>query len=237
MKITDSLIVIPARGGSRGLPGKNILPLAGRPLICYTIDAARGVTSDDNICMSSDDPEIIKITEDYGLNVNFIRPSILATDFATSEDVIIHALDFYLNKFEREYSKIILLQPTSPLRNSSHILEAYSEWDDKLDMVVSVRESPSNPYFNLFEEDRNGYLRKSKKCNLTRRQDCPNIYEFNGAIYIINTTSLRSSSIRMFSRIKKKVMDELSSIEIDKEHDLLFAEYIHKSTSLLNSRK
>lgn len=230
MKITDSLFVIPARGGSKGLPRKNVLPLGGKSLICYTIDAARGVASDDNICLSSDDPEIIKVTEDYGLRVNFVRPAELASDIASSEEVLIHAMDFYENTLGRKYDKIILLQPTSPFRNSKHILEAYSLWEDNLDMIVSVKESKANPYFNLFEENENGFLFRSKESNFTRRQDCPTVFEFNGAIYIINAKSLRDKQIRLFSRVRKKIMDELSSIDIDTNSDLRYAEFIFKES-------
>ncbi len=226
MGITDSLFVIPARGGSKGLPRKNILPLGGKPVINYTIDAARGVTGDDNICLSSDDPEIIKTAEDYGLKVKFIRPAILASDTASSQDVIIHALDYYKNILHRSFDKIILLQPTSPFRNSKHIMDAYSLWQDNLDMVVSVSESKANPYFNLFEEDENGNLVKSKEGNFTRRQDCPKIYEYNGAIYIIRVESLYKKAMNAFTRVKKHVMDEFSSVDIDTPSDLLFAEFI-----------
>jgi CMP-N,N'-diacetyllegionaminic acid synthase len=226
MGITDSLFVIPARGGSKGLPRKNILPLAGKPVIFYTIDAARGVTSDENICVSTDDDEIIKLVEEYGLKVNFKRPGELASDTATSGDVLLHALDYYENILNRKYKKIILLQPTSPLRNSQHILEAYELWDDNLDMMVSVRESKANPYFNLFEEAGNGYLVKSKEGSFTRRQDCPKVFEFNGAVYIISIASLKKSTIGSFSRIKKMVMDEFSSLDIDTHFDLFLAEYM-----------
>jgi CMP-N,N'-diacetyllegionaminic acid synthase len=226
MEITDSLFVIPARGGSKGLPGKNILPLGGKPIIYYTIDAARGVTGDDNICVSSDDPEIIRLVEDYGLKVNFIRPAELASDTAGTGEVLLHAIDYYENILNRKYKKIILLQPTSPLRNYKQILEAYSLWDDNLDMIVSVKESKANPYFNLFEESESGYLIKSKPGNFTRRQDCPKIFEFNGAIYIISIESLRKTQMHAFRKIKKMVMDEFSSIDIDTKSDLSYAEYL-----------
>lgn len=226
MGITDSLFVIPARGGSKGLPRKNILPLGGKPIIYYTIDAARGVTCDDNICLSSDDHEIIKTAEDHGLKVKFTRPAQLANDTASSQDVILHALDYYENILHKSFNKIILLQPTSPFRNSKHIMDAYSIWQDNLDMVVSVNESKANPYFNLFEEDEYGNLVKSKEGNFTRRQDCPKIYEYNGAIYIIRVESLKIKAMNAFTRVKKHVMDEFSSVDIDTPSDLLFAEFI-----------
>ena len=228
MEITDSLFVIPARGGSKGLLRKNILPLAGKPLIYYTIDAARSITSDENICVSSDDPEIIQLTEEYGLKVPFVRPPELASDTASSQEVLLHALDFYENKLGLLYKKIILLQPTSPLRNAKHISEAYSLWEDNIDMIVSVKESKANPYFNLFEERENGFLMKSKEGNFTRRQDAPKVWEYNGAIYIINVETLKKKHLREFKKIKKYVMPAEYSIDIDTELDWIMAEIIQK---------
>ncbi|WP_320113082.1 acylneuraminate cytidylyltransferase family protein [Draconibacterium orientale] len=220
MEINDTLFIIPARGGSKGLPRKNILPINGKPMIYYTIDAARGVTSDENICVSTDDLEINQVVEDYGLRVPFIRPAELATDNAGTREVLLHAVDFYQNKLNRQFSKICLLQPTSPLRTSQHIIEAHQLWKDNLEMVVSVKESKSNPYFNLFEEQENGFLKKSKEGNYTRRQDTPKAWEYNGAIYFINIQSLQAKSIAEFKKVKKYVMSEESSVDVDNDLDL-----------------
>jgi len=224
----NTLFIIPARGGSKGLPRKNILPLAGKPLIYYSIDAARGVTDDENICVSTDDTEIINIVEDYGLKVHFVRPSELATDKAGSREVILHAIEFYKNKLGKTYQNICLLQPTSPLRSSQHIMEAFKLWNDDLDMVVSVKETKSNPYFNLYEEDDKGYLKQSKENNFTRRQDCPKVWEYNGAIYIIKAESIKNAKFYEFRKIKKFLMDELSSHDIDTEMDFKIAESLLK---------
>ena len=89
------LIIIPARGGSKGIPHKNIKLLNGKPLICYSIDIARQYTTDENICVTTDDNEIISVVEQYGLKVPFVRPAELATDTASSNDVLVHALNFY----------------------------------------------------------------------------------------------------------------------------------------------
>ena len=89
------LSIIPARGGSKGIPHKNIKPFLGRPLIYYTIDTARSICSDENICVSTDDPEIIRIVQEYGLKVPFVRPTELATDKAGTYEVLLHALNFY----------------------------------------------------------------------------------------------------------------------------------------------
>lgn len=220
MEINDTLFIIPARGGSKGLPRKNILPINGKPMICYTIDAARGVTYDENICVSTDDLEIKEVVEEYGLKVPFIRPAELATDTAGTREVLLHAIEFYQNHMNKNYGRICLLQPTSPLRTSQHINEAFSLWNDNIDMVVSVKESKANPYFNLFEETHDGFLKKSKKGNYTRRQDAPKIWEYNGAIYFIQVKSLQENSIAKFKKVNKYVMSEINSIDVDNQLDV-----------------
>lgn len=224
MMINDTLFIIPARGGSKGIPKKNIVEIVGKPMIGYTIEAAQEVTNNNNIIVSTDDLNIKSISEQYGLDVPFIRPKNLASDTADSRSVVLHALDFMEQKNNKKYSRICLLQPTSPLRSGTHILEAFNTWDDALDMVVSVNESKANPYFNLFEEDKNSFLRKSKRGTFTRRQDAPKIWEYNGAIYIIKPNSIRTRAIHEFNYIKKYVMNQTASIDIDNEFDLLLVD-------------
>jgi N-acylneuraminate cytidylyltransferase len=219
------LVIIPARGGSKGVPGKNIRPLNGKPLIHYTVEAARSLFNDSDICVSTDSDEIKKVVEQIGLKVPFIRPKELSQDSSGSHEVILHALDFYEKKgFEPE--AVILLQPTSPLRTAKHIDEAVKLFGPSLDMVVSVKESSSNPYYNLFEEDSSGFLKKSKKGSFVRRQDCPPVWEYNGAIYVINVNSIKKNRLHKLSNIKKYVMDDISSIDIDTELDFKLAEFI-----------
>lgn len=210
----NTLVIIPARGGSKGVPGKNLKALGGKPLIQHTIEVARELFEDSQICVSTDDLQIIELCHKIGLNVPFIRPDHLATDTSTSYDVILHALNFYIEK-EIIFDTLILLQPTSPFRNSKHILEAIALFDRNLDMVVSVKESHANPYFNLFEEQANGFLKKSKEGEYTRRQDCPKIYEYNGAIYIINIKSILEKNITSFHKVRKYIMTEIDSVDID----------------------
>lgn len=225
--INDFLIIIPARGGSKGVPGKNIKELDGKPLIHYTIDAAREIASDNHIIVSTDDQEIKSVVEKFGLKVPFLRPSELSTDTAGSYEVLLHALDF----FEKENSTpeyIILLQPTSPFRNEEHIKQALKLYESNLDMIVSVKETASNPYYVLHEENEMGFLMNSKEGNFARRQDCPKVWELNGAIYIINVSSLRQGPISSFVKIKKFVMDEISSHDVDTMLDWKLAEILIK---------
>lgn len=220
-----NLVVIPARGGSKGVPGKNIKTLGGKSLIEYTINAAREIFNDDQIIVSTDSPQIIEIVEGIGLDVPFIRPEYLATDIANTQDVLLHALEFAEARGQK-INAVVLLQPTAPFRTGDHIREALKLYKDSLDMVVSVKETESNPYYVLKEENSNGYLVPSKKGNFTRRQDCPKVWELNGAIYIINKKSLKNARMQDFVKIVKYEMDNYSSHDIDNMLDWYIAETI-----------
>lgn len=221
------LFVIPARGGSKGIPKKNIKNLGEKSLITYSIDIARHFCNDNDICVTTDDDEIInKIKVECNLSVPFIRPAELATDTSSSYDVLIHAINFYIDK-GLNYDSIVLLQPTSPFRTIKNVKDALSEFENSNpDMVVSVKVSSANPYYNLFEENKEGYLEKSKPSNYIRRQDCPNVYEYNGAVYVINVNSLFQNKSLQFEKVKKTVMTDEESLDIDTEFDWKIAELL-----------
>ena len=221
-----TLVVIPARGGSKGIPHKNIKPLNGKPLICYSIDVARQFTSDEHICVTTDDNEIIKVVEDYGLKVAFKRPDELATDHCGSNEVIQHAYQFYA-KQGVQYDAIMLLQPTSPFRKVEFLKEAVTLYDDTIDMVTSVKLSSCNPYYDGFEEDAEGLLQISKgDGTIERRQDAPSVWQQNGSIYVINPKSLMEKGMAHFTRIRKYAMSELYSVDIDNPFDWKVAELV-----------
>ena len=222
------LVIIPARGGSKGIPHKNIKPLNGKPLIHYTIDVARQIVSDEDICVSTDDQEIIMDVEGYGLEVPFVRPAELATDQAGTYEVLLHALDFF-EKQGKNYDVVLLLQNTSPFRTAEQVKEALALYTPDIDMVVSVKECSANPYYCAFEENEEGYLRICKgEGNITRRQDAPKVYEYNGAIYVINAKQLKKMPLGQFTRRVKYVMDDLHSVDLDNMIDWKFAEFIIK---------
>lgn len=222
------LVIIPARGGSKGIPHKNIKPLNGKPLIHYTIDVARGVVNDEDICVSTDDPDIIKCVEDYGLKVPFVRPAELATDTAGTYEVLLHALDFY-EKQGRHYDVVLLLQNTSPYRTAEHVKDALKLYRKDIDMVVSVNKTRTNPYYNCFEEDQDGFLKKTlDSTSFIRRQDAPITYEYNGAIYVINPEQMKKMPLGKFTRRVKYIMDDLHSVDLDNMIDWKFAEFIQK---------
>jgi N-acylneuraminate cytidylyltransferase len=226
------LVVIPARGGSKGIPRKNIRPFDGKPLIYYTIDVARAIVSDEDICVSTDDNEIIQMVENYGLHVPFKRPKELATDKAGTYEVLLHSLDFY-EKQGKSYDALILLQNTSPFRTVEHVKNAIKLYTPNVDMVVSVKECAANPYYSIYEEDDKGYLHVCKgDGNIFRRQDAPKVYEYNGAIYIMNVNTLKITHMHKMQKRVKYVMDERSSFDLDTMTDWMIAEMIKKELSL-----
>ncbi len=217
------LVVIPARGGSKGIPLKNIKPLGEKPLIYYSIDIAREITSDDNICVSTDSEKIIEVVNKYGLEVPFIRPKNLATDSATTNDVILHAINFY-ETLGRSYDIILLLQPTSPFRNKQQIKEALSLFSEDFDMVVSVKQS--HAVSTLCVENDRGFLEVCFNKEHLGRQDFEKYYEYNGAIYILNVNKFKEKGFTGLTKKKKYIMDQITSLDIDTYLDWIIAECI-----------
>ena len=219
-----TLYVIPARGGSKGIPHKNIKPLAGKPLIGYSIDVARQLAADDDICLTTDDPEIAATAESMGLNVPFLRPASLATDTCGTYEVLIHALDFYRDR-GIDYDTLVLLHPTSPMRTADDVRAALALYSPDIDMVVTVKEATSNPYYNCYETDNDGFLHISKgDGGYTRRQDAPKVWEYNGAVYVINVESLRRMPLSAFTRRRMSVMPAERSVDLDTPVDWIIAE-------------
>lgn len=226
------LVVIPARGGSKGIPHKNIKPLGGKPLIYYSIDVARQFTTDENICVTTDDELIISVVEQYGLKVPFVRPAELATDTCGSSEVILHAYQFFADK-GIQYDAIVLLQPTSPFRKVDFIKEAVALYDDSIDMVTSVRPATCNPYYDGFEENEDGLLQISKgEGTIARRQEAPQVWQQNGSIFVINPKSLIEKGMSGFTKIKKYSMPEAYSADLDTMLDWKMAEFIIKENVL-----
>lgn len=220
------MVIIPARGGSKGIPGKNIKDFGGKPLICRAIDTARAIVPDEDICVSTDDAEIARVVEDYGLHVPFMRPDCLATDTAGTDGVLRHAWEFY-EKQGRHYDCIILLQTTSPFRRADDVRRALAAYSPDIDMAVTVKEASSNPYYNCFEADADGFLHLSKgDGEIHTRQQAPKAYEYNGAVYVINPASLKQWPLSRFRRVRPVEMDDLHSLDLDTPLDWRIAEII-----------
>lgn len=226
---SNTLWLITARGGSKGIPRKNIKPFCGRPLVCRAIDQALECAAPgDTIFVSTDSEEIKTASESCGVEVPFLRPEHLASDKSSSYDVIIHALD----EFERRgkaFDKVVLLQPTSPLRTTDDIRNALALWSADIDMVVSVCEAKANPYYNAFETDPNGFLHISKGDGMfTRRQDVPKVWEYNGAVYVMTVESLRKGPMSSFKKRVPSPMPAGRSVDLDSPTDWLIAETIFR---------
>lgn len=222
MTNAETVGIIPARGGSKGIPRKNIQELDGEPLIAYSIEAGLGAKCIDSVIVSTDDQEIAEIAQSYGGEIPFIRPSELATDKAPTAPVITHALN-ELERSGRSIDTFVLLQPTSPLRTSHHIDEAYSLYRSvETSSVISVCES----YATRWEETPEGAKQLNYHNAPNRRQDRKPEYVINGAIYITDRDEFANSGEIKTGRIELYRMNELSSIDIDTPFDLWLAEKI-----------
>lgn len=221
------LYIIPARGGSKGIPHKNIKPLAGRPLIAYSIDVARELCPEqDRIILSTDDPAIADTARSLGLKVDYMRPADLATDSSGSREVMLDAMD-WADARGIAYDCVVLLQPTSPLRTADDVRAALELYTPQVDMVVSVEPAACNPYYNCFETDADGFLHISKGDGLlTRRQDAPPAWTYNGAVYVINPQSLHAMPMGSFGRRVPSPMPAERSIDLDTPRDWAVAEAI-----------
>ncbi len=216
------LAIIPARGGSQRLPRKNILDLAGKPLIAWSIEAALKSEYIDKVIVSSDDEEILKISEDFGADI-IKRPQELATDISTSFDAIKHTIDE-----TPRYDYIVLLQPTSPLRNKKHIDESIKTLISKdADAIISVCEMDHSPLWSNTlpeNESMNNFIREDVKNK--RSQDLDNYYRLNGAIYICKTELLlKEETFFIKKNIYAYKMQRKSSIDIDEKIDFKLAEF------------
>ncbi|ENJ2863924.1 acylneuraminate cytidylyltransferase family protein [Vibrio parahaemolyticus] len=216
--------LITARGGSKGLPRKNILPINGVPLIGWTINAARQCKLISEVYVSTDDEEIAVISEAYGAKI-INRPYELATDKASSVDVVIHAID-WLKEREIAYENMVLLQPTSPLRTSSHLSDALNLYiEQKAKLVISVFEPAHTPIKSYIEQN-DGSIRGlfSDEAPYNRRQDLPKAFLPNGAIYAFSITDFEKKRHFPISRVFPYVMSEGDSTDIDTFEDLKLVE-------------
>lgn len=222
------LAIIPARGGSKRLPRKNVLPLAGKPLIAWTIEAALNSKLVTKVLVTSDDDEILKVSESFGA-ATLKRPAELAQDTSTSFDAIKHAIEN-----SEKFDCIVLLQPTSPLRTSQQIDEAIQLLESKdADAIVSVTEMEHSPLWaNTLPEDGSmtGFLRDDLLN--TRSQDLETYYRLNGAIYICKTDKLlEAGSFFIKENIYAYRMSQVSSIDIDTKLDFKWAEFVYENLS------
>jgi CMP-N-acetylneuraminic acid synthetase len=224
------LAVIPARGGSKRLPRKNVLDLAGKPLIAWTIEASRHSSYIDKTLVSSDDDEILSIAEAYSADI-LRRPSELASDTSSSFDAIRHAIE----SSAQQYDYLVLLQPTSPLRDKNNINATIELLEQKkADAIISVCEMEHSPLWaNTLPNDgaMDNFLR-NELIN-QRSQDLPKHYRLNGAIYICKIDRLlEEGSFFIKDNIFSYIMETEKSIDIDSSSDFSFAQWKMENRAL-----
>ncbi len=232
-KISGIMGLVTARGGSKGVPGKNIKPLASRPLIAWSIEAAKRSRGLERVIVSTDDEKIARVARKWGADAPFIRPDYLARDDSPHIDVVVHAIEWM--KEYRDYSPeyIMLLQPTSPLRTVDDIDAAIRiARKNDAESVISVCESPAHPYkirkisgdglLSDFVEKPNGYL---------RRQDLPAAYFENGAIYLVKKDIVINKRTLYPENTYPYIMKPEHSIDIDTLWDFRLAEIILEERS------
>ena len=218
------LALIPARGGSKGIPKKNIRYLKNKPLIAWTILEAKKSKYIDRLILSSDDQEIIQVAKSYNCEVPFIRPKELAQDHTPGIEPVLHAINIISG-----YDIVILLQPTSPLRTSDDIdqcLEFFIQHNAEI--CVSITEADQSPYLMFSLDNKTHTLSPLMQQShiITRRQDYPKLYVPNGAIYIANINYLKSTKSFYTDKTIGFIMCRERSIDIDDEFDLKLAEYL-----------
>ena len=231
MSDPDSILaIIPARGGSRGLPRKNVQLMAGRPLIGWSVEAARSAPVVSRVIVSTDDQEIADAAREAGAEVPFSRPTDLAGDTATTLDVVVHALDFLASSEGYEPDWIVLLQPTSPLRIADDI-EAAVRLQKKRSAraVVSVSAVDHPPEWSRRLSPDGVLLPWLGAETLARRQEGNIVYRINGAIYLIEPRTLRFEGTFFPDPTHALIMPAERSIDIDKQWDFHLANLVLKA--------
>ncbi len=226
-----TLGVIPARGGSKGIPKKNIRPLAGLPLIIHTLKAAKASRRLTDCIVSSDDPKIIRLCKKYGGQAPFARPKSLATDRASSLSVLRHAVQFMEKKHGKPYRFVVLLQPTSPLRTAKDIdgcVRLLSS--SKADSVISVCRV-EDPHPGKMMQIENGLLQPLLPKwwrEGVRRQDLPPVFFLNGAVYVVRRDVLMRKNSLWGKKTMPYLMPAVRSVNIDSLQDIVLAETLLK---------
>lgn len=225
--------VIPARGGSKGIPKKNIKDLNGEPLIAYTIKATNKAIDEsilDRCIVSTDNDEIATISRQYGADVPFMRPDYLGGDTVKSVDVILHALSF-LEEHGEHYDAVVTLQPTSPMRTAEDIIEGIRMFDERSsDSLIAVYEDVKANGLNYYRmgDNQEGIAEHKEHNTGMRRQDMKPMYVRNGALYISSVDLLVSRKLIIGDNPLLFVMPKERSIDVDSMMDFKFIELLMK---------
>ena len=226
------LCVIPARSGSKGIPGKNIKPLCGKPLIAYSIEQALQIDLIDRIIVSTDDKNIAEISTRFGAEVPFIRPKHLATDEAGTLDVLLHTIEWCKKNEKLSFDIILLLHANTPFRNIEDIKKCINILvDQAADNVFSVSPARNNPYYNMVEIKEEEQVALTKDGDFSSRQSAPPVYDMNSSIYTWWTDILVENPTLFLPKTKIHIMPRERSIDIDEPIDFRFAEVLMKERS------
>lgn len=226
----STIATICARGGSVGVPRKNIRPLLGKPLIVHTIEQALACELLDRVYVSTDDPEIAKIASDAGAIVPFLRPAELATSSAGKIPVIQHLVEWVVSN-DGQVDRIVDLDPTSPLRDLEDIRSSIYLLDPQTDVVITGYEAEKNPYFNMVEVGADGTVALSKipSSSVLSRQSAPKVFAMNGSVYVWHYHSLVKGLWGGVAKIH--IMPRERSIDIDHEIDFRLVELLMSEKS------
>lgn len=225
------LAIIPARGGSKGLPGKNIRELCGKPLIAWSIEAGLKSVCVDDVVVSTDSGEIAEISKNYGASAPFLRPEDLASDTATTFDAIKHTIEYYENNLHKTYDYIVLLEPTSPLREKNDLdemIQKIAALNDDFDAIVSIGEVHEHPSI-MKQLDRNNIKPYCAELTMaSRRQDNQPAYFPYGVAYIVKTKTLLEEKTFYPVRTTHHIIKRYQCYEVDDIYDFLAIENIMK---------
>ena len=232
MNLSKNIAIIPARKGSKGLPGKNIMNFCEKPLIYWSINIAKKSQIFDEIVVSTDCENIAEIADGFGANVPFIRPKHLSTDTASPVGVVLHTLNFFKNNFDLEFKNLTLLEPTSPLREKEDLINMQNFLNNKadnFDAIVSLGKVSENPCF-LKKLLSNNEIRPFSKSFSSegRRQDQPLSYFPYGVAYMTKVTTFLKELSFYPPRTAGYVLKEYQCMEIDSEIDFICCEAIAK---------
>jgi CMP-N,N'-diacetyllegionaminic acid synthase len=224
------LCIIPARSGSKGIPGKNIKLLCGKPLIAYSIEQALKTDFIDRIVVSTDDENIAEISRNFGAETPFIRPANLATDEASTLDVLLHSIEWCKKNENLHYDIVLLLHANTPLRDKNDIRKCVEILvDQNADNVFSVSPASNNPYFNMVEvNEKNNEVALIKDGNFHNRQSAPSVYDMNSSIYTWWNDILVEKKALYLPKTRIHIMPRERSVDIDEPIDFRIAEMLMK---------
>jgi len=221
----DAIAFIFCRGGSKGLPGKNIRLLDGKPLLAYSIETAIACPSIRRVIVSTDSVEIAEVARTWGAEVPFLRPSSLADDNSNEWLAWRHAVEFLRDQGDIPEC-FVSLPATSPLRSREDVEACISALDESVDIVVTATPSRSNPWYSMIIRDEQGLSKRVIQSEFTRRQDAPAVYDLTGVAFVTTPTYILTAEGVYSGRVKSQIIPSERAVDIDDLHDFRIAEAI-----------